>query len=499
MIILGERVFVSDTVSRADSVKNLLIGGRHVPSRSGQTFTTYNPTSGQPLAEVARAGVEDVNDAVQVARRAFETWKHAKPFQRQELLLKLADLIDEHFRDLAYLDTQNMGAPVSSMQAKRHRVIGLLRYYAGLSTNLHGHTISNSQNGNVFSYTLKEPIGVVAAINPWNSPLIQAVWKIAPALAAGCTVVLKPAEQAPLSSLRIGELCLEAGIPAGVVNVIPGFGDAGAALASHPGVDKVAFTGSTEVGRKIVDASAGNIKRVSLELGGKSPNIVFDDANLDIAVPGAAMAAFANTGQICSAGTRLFVHRRIADEFIDRLSNFARTVKVGDPADEATQLGPLASRDQFDRVKGYIEQGSAEGAITVSGGEQKCSDQLAQGYFVSPTIFSGVSDSMRIAREEIFGPVLSVLVFDQIDEVITRANDTPYGLGAGVWTRDIDKAMAVTRGVQSGSVWVNCYQIMDPAVPFGGYKQSGYGRESGVEHMEMFLNTKSVWIKSEMP
>jgi len=490
---------MSDSVSLESNVKYLLIGGRHVPSHSGQTFTTYNPTSGQPLAEVARAGVEDVNDAFLAARSAFETWRFSKPYQRQELLLKLADLIEEHFYDLAYLDTKNMGAPISSMQAKRHRVIGLLRYYAGLATNLHGQTIPNSQNGNIFSYTLKEPIGVVGAINPWNSPLIQAVWKIAPALAAGCAVVLKPAEQAPLSSLRIGELCLEAGIPAGLVNVVPGFGDAGAALALHPGVDKVAFTGSTEVGRKIVEASADNIKRVSLELGGKSPNIVFDDANLDIAVPGAAMAAFANTGQICSAGTRLFVQRKIADEFIEKLSNFARTVKVGDPTDIETQLGPLASKGQFDRVTSYIEQGSAEGAIAVSGCEKKHPDQLAKGYFVSPTVFSGVSDNMRIAREEIFGPVLSVLVFDTIDEVIRRANDTPYGLGAGVWTRDIDNAMAVTQGVQSGSVWVNCYQIMDPAIPFGGYKQSGYGRESGVEHMEMFLNTKSVWIKSGIP
>ncbi|WP_430407709.1 aldehyde dehydrogenase family protein [Hydrogenophaga sp.] len=476
--------------------KLLLIDGQLVPAASGKTFKTWNPSTGKVLAEVAEAGAEDIHRAVAAARRAFEgPWSKFKPFDRQAVLLKLADLLDQHFEELSTLDTLDMGGPIARTSAGRRRGIALLRYYAGLATATHGHTIDNSVDGNVFSYTLKEPVGVVAAINPWNGPLGLAIWKIAPALATGCTMVLKPAEQAPLSPLRLGELCLEAGIPPGVVNVVTGFGEAGAALAAHPDVDKIAFTGSTEVGRIIVRASAGNMKRVSVELGGKSPNIVFADADLDEAVPGAAMAVFNNSGQICSAGTRLFVERSIHDEFVERVAAFAKTLRVGDPLDPSTQLGPLVSDSQLERVTGYLAAGKAEGAKALSGGARITEGALAEGYFVAPTIFAGVNDGMSIAREEIFGPVISAMPFDDVDEVIRRGNDTPYGLGSGVWTRDISNAQRVSRGLRTGTVWVNCYQTMDPAVPFGGYKMSGYGRESGAEHMEEYLQTKAVWLK----
>ena len=477
--------------------KLLLIDGKLVPALSGRTFPTINPSNGRILAQVAEAAAEDVDLAVAAARRAFEgPWSRMKPFDRQQCLLKLADLVDRHFDDLAMLDTLDMGGPIASTSARRQRGVALLRYYAGLATAIHGHTIDNSQAGQIFSYTTKEPVGVVAAINPWNGPLGMAIWKIAPALAAGCTLILKPAEQAPLSPLRLGELCLEAGVPPGVVNVITGTGAAGAALAAHPGVDKVAFTGSTEVGQKIIQASAGNIKRVSLELGGKSPNIVFADADLDLAVPGAAMAVFANSGQICSAGSRLFVQRSIHDEFLARLSAFAKKLRVGDPRDPTTQLGPLVSREQLERVTGYFQDGLKQGATVLAGGRRKVDGALSEGYFVEPTVFGAVKDDMRIAREEIFGPVISAMPFDTLEEAVQRGNATPYGLGSGVWTRDINNAMQVSKGLRAGSVWINCYQAMDPAVPFGGYKMSGYGRESGVEHMEEFLNTKAVWIRA---
>ena len=479
------------------AAKLLLIDGKMVPAASGRTFSTINPSNGQVLAEMADADSDDIDRAVAAARRALEgPWSKLKPFDRQQYLLKLADIVDREFDQLALLDTLDMGGPITSTSARRQRAVALLRYYAGLATTTHGQTIANSQAGNIFSYTVKEPVGVVAAINPWNGPLGMAIWKIAPALAAGCTLVLKPAEQAPLSPLRLGELCLEAGIPPGVVNVVMGSGTAGAALAAHPGVDKVAFTGSTEVGQKIIQASAGNIKRVSLELGGKSPNIVFDDADLELAVPASAMAVFANSGQICSAGSRLFVQRGIYDEFVERLSVFTRSLKVGDPRDPKTQLGPLVSRAQLDRVTGYLKCGLDEGAKAVAGGSRKVDDGLADGYFVEPTVFSSVQDHMRIAREEIFGPVISAMPFDTVEEVVGRGNATQYGLGSGVWTRDINNALKVSNGLRTGSVWINCYQAMDPAVPFGGYKMSGYGRESGTEHMEEFLQTKAVWIKT---
>jgi aldehyde dehydrogenase (NAD+) len=478
--------------------KRMLIDGRWVEAASGKVFETRNPANGELLAEVAEGDKEDIDRAVEAARRAFNgPWSKFKPFERQNLLLKLANLVEQHFDELAFLDTLDMGAPISRTKGSRLRVLGMLRYYAGQATAIHGETIENSLPGEFFSYTLKEPVGVVGAIIPWNGPLGATVWKIGPALATGCTVVLKPAEEAPLTPLRLAELCQEAGIPAGVVNVVPGYGEtAGAALSAHPDVDKVAFTGSHLTGQKIVQASAGNLKRVSLELGGKSPDIVFADADLATAVPGAGMAVFANSGQICSAGTRLFVERRIYDEFTGRVAEFGKSLRVGMGLDPETQVGPLVSAEQLDRVTGYLSIGRQEGARPLSGGERLTDGEFSKGYFVPPTVFADVRDEMRIAQEEIFGPVISAIPFTDIDEVIARGNSTTFGLGSGVWTRDVGKAHRLAKSIRAGTVWINCYQAMDPAVPFGGYKMSGYGRESGKQHVEEYLNVKAVWIKT---
>jgi len=480
------------------SYKQMLIDGKWVDAASGKRFETHNPATGELLASVAEGDAEDINRAVAAARRAFEgPWSKAKPYERQALLLKLADLVEKHFDELSALDTVDMGAPLSRTRAYRGRALGMLRYYAGQATAIHGETIENSLPGEIFSYTLKEPVGVVGAIIPWNGPLTATIWKIGPAIATGCTVVLKPAEEAPLTSLRLAELCLEAGIPAGVVNVVPGYGEtAGAALASHPDVDKVAFTGSHITGQSIIRASAGNLKRVSLELGGKSPDIVFADADLDAAVPGAAMAVFANSGQICSAGTRLFVESKIYDEFVHRVAEYGKQLKVGNGLDPNTQVGPLVSQQQYDRVSDYLAIGQKEGARAVVGGGKLTEGALSKGYFVQPTVFANVEDSMRIAQEEIFGPVISAISFKDSDELIKRANATMFGLGSGVWTTNVSKAHSIAKALRAGSVWVNCYQAMDPAVPFGGYKMSGYGRESGKQHVEEYLNVKAVWIKT---
>ncbi|MCW5619739.1 MAG: aldehyde dehydrogenase family protein [Burkholderiales bacterium] len=479
-------------------LKRMLIGGQWVEAASGKTFESRNPATGQLLATVAEGDSVDVDRAVTAARRAFNgPWSKFKPYERQQILLKLADLVERHFDELSLLDTLDMGAPISRTRANKRRALGMLRYYAGMATALHGETIENSLPGEIFSYTLKEPVGVVGAIIPWNGPLGASIWKIGPALATGCTVILKPAEEAPLTPLRLGELALEAGVPEGVINIVPGFGDtAGAALAAHPDVDKVAFTGSHITGQKIIQASAGNLKRVSLELGGKSPDIVFSDADLETAVPGAGMAVFANSGQICSAGTRLFVERRVYDEFVGQVAEFGRGLRVGNGLDPDTQIGPLISEQQLDRVTSYLSIGKQEGARALSGGSRITDGPLASGYFVPPTVFANVRDDMRIAQEEIFGPVISAIPFEDIDEVIQRANATTFGLGSGVWTKDVSKAHRLAKGIRAGSVWVNCYQAMDPAVPFGGYKMSGYGRESGLQQMEEYLNVKAVWIKT---
>ena len=478
--------------------KRMLIGGKWVEAASGRTFSSINPATGEVLAEVAEGDAEDIERAVAAARGAFDgPWRRVKPYERQNLLLKLADLVERHFEELAALDTLDMGAPISRTGANRLRAVGMLRYYAGQAVAIHGETIENSLPGEYASFTLKEPVGVVGAIIPWNAPLSSSIWKLGPALATGCTIVLKPAEEAPLTPLRLAELCQEAGIPPGVVNVVPGYGEtAGAALAAHPDVDKVAFTGSHLTGQKIVAASAGNLKRVSLELGGKSPDVVFADADLDAAVPGAAMAVFANSGQICSAGTRLFVERKIYEEFTARVAEFGRGLRVGDGRDPKTQVGPLVSAEQLERVTGYLAIGRQEGARPLAGGERLTEGGMAKGFFVPPTVFADVKDDMRIAQEEIFGPVISAIPFTDIAEVIERANRTSYGLGSGLWTRDVTKAHTLARGIRAGSVWINCYQAMDPAVPFGGYKMSGYGREGGKQHVEEYLNVKAVWIRT---
>jgi aldehyde dehydrogenase (NAD+) len=482
------------TVLNGKPIK-MLIDGHWVEAASGETFASHNPATGALLATLPKAGRADVDRAVAAARKALAgPWGRLTPFDRQDLLLKLADLVESRFDEIATIDTLDMGGPISRTTLGRRRAVGLLRYYAGLATSITGHTIPNSAPGNPISYTVKEPVGVVGAINPWNGPFGLSVWKLAPSLAAGCTVVLKPAEQAPLSPLFLGQLCMEAGFPEGVVNVITGEGETGAALAEHPGVDKIAFTGSTPVGQSIIRASAGNLKRVSMELGGKSPNIVCADANLTKAIPAAAMAVYMNSGQICSAGTRLFVEDEVYDEVMEGIVAFTNGLRVGDPTDPTTDLGPLVSAEQHARVSRYIELGLSEGAAMRTDANWRPGGDLAAGNYIRPTLFSEVTDKMTICREEIFGPVISAIRFSDIDDAIRRANETEYGLAAGVWTRDLNTANRVAAGFKAGTVWINCWQVMDPAVPFGGYKKSGYGRESGIEHMEEFLNTKSIWV-----
>jgi aldehyde dehydrogenase (NAD+) len=476
--------------------QDMLIGGQRVPALSGKRFETRNPATGDLLAMVAHGGAEDVDRAVKAARAALAgPWGRMKGAERQRIMLRLADLVEQHYQELAMLDTLDLGAPYSRTILGKARAGALLRYYAGQATLISGETLDNSAPGDVLSHTLKEPIGVVAAINPWNGPIGMSVWKAGPVLASGCTLVMKPAEQTPLSALRFGELCLEAGVPEGVINIVTGMGDAGAALSAHPGVDKIAFTGSTGVGEKILQAAAPTMKRVSVELGGKSPNIVFADADLDKAVPAAAMAVFANSGQICSAGTRLYVQSSIREEFMERLAAFTKTIKVGDPLDPETQIGPVVSSPQMDKILGFIEGAVAEGANALVGGARLSGAGYDGGYFIQPTIFDNVSDTMTIAREEIFGPVLASFSFDTIEEVLERANATEFGLGSGVWTRDLATAHRMARGIRAGSVWINCYQMLDPGVPFGGYGMSGFGRESGPHHIEEYLETKAVWIK----
>ena len=480
-------------------LKRLLIGGRLVDAVAGRTFDSLNPATGELLARVSEGDATDIDLAVAAARRAFDDgrWSEMKPFDRQTILSRFADLVEARHDEIARLDTLDMGMPLARTLGNRRRAVGMARFYAGLTTTLRGDTIENSLPGDYFTYSLKEPVGVVGAIIPWNNPHIAFIWKVVAALAAGCTVVLKPAEEASLSALLLGELLLEAGLPDGVVNVVPGVGEiAGAALVEHPDVDKIAFTGSTSTGQAILRTSAGNLKRVTLELGGKSPNIVFADADLDQAVPGAAFAAFANSGQVCSAGTRLFVERRIYDDFLARVAEFAKSLSVGNGLHDGVQLGPVVSKAQLERVVNYFAIGRDEGARVLVGGNRLSEGELAKGYFVAPTIFTDVRDDMRVAKEEIFGPVVSAIAFDDIDDVLRRANATPFGLGSGVWTQDVAKAHRCAKAIRAGSVWINCYNLIDPAVPFGGYKMSGYGREGGVHHLDEFLETKAVWIKT---
>ncbi len=481
----------------AAPVRKMLIDGKWVEAASGKTFDTLNPATGEVLARVAEGDAEDVDRAVRAARRAVDggPWRRMRPAERERLLLRIADLIEAHAEELAELETLDNGKTLAdSRSVDVPSAAATFRYYAGWVNKLTGDT--NPSDEAFFNFTLREPVGVCGQIIPWNFPLLLAAWKLAPALACGNTCVLKPAEQTPLTALRLGELLEEAGVPAGVVNIVPGFGPtAGAALVRHPMVDKIAFTGSTEVGKEIQRESAATLKRVSLELGGKSPNIVFADADVEAAVEGALVGVFFNQGQVCCAGTRLFVERKLHDEFAERLAKTAAGMKQGSGLDPETRIGPLVSQEQLERVTGYLEIGKREGARVLTGGERNTAKGLERGYFVKPTVFTGVRNDMRIAREEIFGPVVAVIPFKDEDDAVLQGNDTLYGLAAGVWTRDIGRAHRVARAIRAGTVWVNCYNVFDPASPFGGYKESGYGRELGRYALDLYTQVKSVWLR----
>jgi aldehyde dehydrogenase (NAD+) len=469
----------------------LLINNRWTEAASGRTFPTINPATGEEICRIAEADTEDVDRAVKAARHAFERgpWRKMAASERGRLLNKLADLIEKHADELASLESLDNGKPYRvALAADLPLTIACYRYFAGWADKIQGRTIPIS--GNYFCYTRLEPVGVVGQVIPWNFPLLMQAWKLAPALATGNTVVLKPAEQTPLTALRVGELIVEAGFPEGVVNILPGYGPtAGQAIARHMDVDKVAFTGSTEVGHLIMEAAAQtNLKRVTLELGGKSPNIVFADADMDQAVEGSHFALFFNQGQCCCAGSRLFVERKAYDQFVERSVDRAKRRTVGDPFDANTEQGPQVDDAQFDKVMSYIQSGQEQGAKLMCGGA-RVGDR---GYFVQPTVFADVRDEMKIAQEEIFGPVLSIIPFDSLDEVIERGNKTMYGLAAAVWTRDITKATSVANGLRAGTVWVNCYDVFDAAAPFGGFKQSGLGRELGEYGLQQYTEVKTV-------
>ncbi len=475
----------------------LLIDGQSIDAVAGRTFTTVNPATEVPLCEVAEAGPEDVDRAVRAARAAFDggPWSKMRAAERQRILWRLGDLILEHGDELARLETLDNGKPIfESRQVDIPMVAGCFHYFSGWATKLTGDTVP--VNPAYHTYTLREPVGVVGAIIPWNFPMIMVGWKCAPALAAGNTVVLKPAELTPLTALRIGALALEAGLPPGVLNVISGKGAvAGEALVQHPGVDKISFTGSTEVGKHIMRASADTLKKVTLELGGKSPNIVFADADLDAALRGATTGIFYGKGEVCAAGSRLLVEASVYDEFVARLAERAKKVLPGDPLDPKTRLGALVSRDQMEKVLGYVKTGVGEGATLLAGGERMPIG--GKGWFVPGTVLGGVDNHMRVAQEEIFGPVLAVIRFDGTDDAVAQANDVPFGLAAGVWTRDVKKAHSVARRLRAGTVWINMYNFYDPAMPFGGVKASGFGRDLGADSLYEYSQVKSVWTSIE--
>src|SRR6516225_8728191 len=474
----------------------LFIDGQWTDAASGKTFETPDPATGETLAHIAEGDAEDIGRAVRAARKAFEEgpWSTMTPSERGRIMWKIGDLIAEHNDELAQLESLDNGKPYAVAKvADVPLSADMFWYMAGWATKIEGNSLTLSvpymPGANFHSYTLREPVGVVGQIIPWNFPLLMAAWKLAPALATGCTVVLKQAEQTPLTALRLAELIAEAGLPDGVVNVVPGFGEtAGAALAAHPDVDKVAFTGSTEVGKLILQAAAGNLKKVSLELGGKSPNIVFDDADVKPTIAGASMAIFFNHGQCCCAGSRLYVEKDMFDQVVEGVAEQAKKIKVGPGFEPDTNMGPLVSQEQLNRVCSYLESGFNEGAEAVVGGKKK----EGAGYFVEPTVLVKTNPNMKVVREEIFGPVVTASPFSDLDQIVAEANNSEYGLAAGVWTKDISKAHRVAHKLRAGTVWINCYNVFDAALPFGGYKQSGWGREMGHEVLELYTEVKAI-------
>ncbi|MDQ6679068.1 MAG: aldehyde dehydrogenase family protein [Acidobacteriota bacterium] len=481
-----------------DSPKRLLIGNEWVDSISGKQFPVYNPATGEVLAKVAEGEAHDIDLAVKAAGKAFHSgpWKDFTPSERGRLLWKLGDLIEKHLDEFAELEALDNGKPMTVARAADVPLAAdLFRYMAGWATKIEGNTIPLSvpytPGAQYMAYTRVEPVGVVGQIIPWNFPLLMAAWKMGPALAAGCTVILKPAEQTPLSALRLGDLILEAGFPDGVVNIVTGYGEAGAALAAHPRVDKVAFTGSTEVGKLVLQAASGNLKKVSLELGGKSPNVVFGDADLDQAIAGAASAIFFNQGQVCCAGSRLYIEKPVFDRVVEGIADRAKKIRVRAGLDPESDMGPLVSQEQLERVCGYLDTGRTEGARAVAGGA-KIGDR---GYFVQPTVLVGMPHESRVHQEEIFGPVVTAVPFNDMEELVPRANESVYGLAAGIWTNDLGKAHRLAAEMQAGTVWINCFNIFDAALPFGGYKQSGWGREMGHDVIELYTQKKAVCIR----